>query len=229
MSEDRESPSIVIKAVVFDMDGLMFDTEALYHRVTADLLAEKGKSFTSQIMRAMIGRRAPEAGLALKRLAGLDESVDDLLAMIKERFLAELEVAVHPTPGLFVLLDRIHAAGLPTAVATSSQRAYAESLLRFHGLRDRFQFVLASEDVTQGKPEPEIYLTAAHRLGVNPSNVLVLEDSPPGVTAAKNAGTFAVGIPHAHSPAEDLHLADMIVPRLDDPRIIHLIGPGATR
>jgi HAD superfamily hydrolase (TIGR01509 family) len=221
--------AISIRAVVFDLDGLMFDTEALYHRITSELLAEKGKAFTAEIMRAMIGRRAPEAGLALKKLAGLDESVDDLLATIRQRFHAQLEVAVHPTPGLFVLLDRLRDAELPLAVATSSQRAYAEELLQSHGLRSRFEFILASEDVAQGKPDPEIYLAAVGRLGVAPASVLVLEDSPPGIIAAKAAGTFAVGIPHDHSPADALEPADLIVDRLDDPSLLRLISSGASQ
>jgi HAD superfamily hydrolase (TIGR01509 family) len=219
--------AIPIRAVVFDLDGLMFDTEALYHRITAELLAEKGKTFTAEIMRAMIGRRAPEAGLALKMLAGLEESVEDLLSVIQSRFRDQLEVAVHPTPGLFVLLDRLRDAGLPLAVATSSQRVYAEGLLRSHGLRDRFEFILASEDVTHAKPDPEIYLTAAERLGRVPASVLVLEDSPPGILAAKGAGAFAVGIPHDHSPADALRAADLIVDRLDDPSLLRLISDGA--
>jgi HAD superfamily hydrolase (TIGR01509 family) len=219
--------SIVVRAVVFDLDGLMFDTEALYHRIASELLAEKGKVFTAEIMRAMIGRRAPEAGLALKTLAGLDESVDDLLTTIRERFQSQMEVAVHPTPGLFVLLDRLKEAGHPLAVATSSQRAYAEGLLRTHGLRDRFRALLSAEDVTRGKPDPEIYLRAASALGAEPSSVIVLEDSPPGVQAARAAGAFAVGVPHDHSPAEALEAAHLIVERLDDPTLLRLISGGA--
>jgi len=178
LSESALKSANSVHAVVFDLDGLMFDTEALYHRITSELLAEKGKTFTAEIMRAMIGRRAPEAGLALKKLANLEESVDDLLATIRERFHNLLEVAVHPTPGLFVLLDRLRDSYIPLAVATSSQRTYAEELLQSHGLRGRFEFVLASEDVAHGKPDPEIYLAAVERLGVAPASVLVLEDSP---------------------------------------------------
>jgi HAD superfamily hydrolase (TIGR01509 family) len=127
------------------------------------------------------------------------------------------------------LLDRLHDAGLPLAVATSSQRAYAEGLLQSHGLRSRFEFILASEDVTHAKPDPEIYLAAVGRLGFEPATVLVLEDSPPGILAAKAAGTFAVGIPHDHSPADALQSADLIVDRLDDPSLLRLISAGDLR
>ncbi len=135
-----------------------------------------------------------------------------------------MDDAVHPTPGLFVLLDRLKHLGLPLAVATSSRHAYADRLLTRHGLRDRFTFVLASEDVTRGKPDPEIYHLAAERFGVPAGSVVVLEDSPAGVAAATAAGAIAVGVPHEHSPAEGLGAAALIVPRLDDPALLDLIG-----
>jgi HAD superfamily hydrolase (TIGR01509 family) len=217
-----------IRAVVFDLDGLMFDTEALFHRVAGEMLAARGKVLTSEIMGAMIGRRAVDAGLAFKTLAGLDEPVDELMTEARRRFLAEVDTAVHPTPGLFALLAHLEVLGLPLAVATSSRRAYAEGLLRRHGLWDRFAFVLTSEDVERGKPDPQIYQIAAARFGVPVRSVLVLEDSPAGLAAANGAGAFAVGVPHEHSPAEGLGHADLIVPRLDDPALLALLKSEPT-
>ena len=93
-------------------------------------------------------------------------------------------------------------------------------LIERHGLRPHFAFILAAEDVTNGKPDPEIYRTAARRFEIDPSRPLVLEDSAPGLAAAKAAGAFAVGVPHEHSPAEGLTAADLIVPRLDDAALL---------
>jgi HAD superfamily hydrolase (TIGR01509 family) len=217
-----------IRAVVFDLDGLMFDTEALFYRVAAEMLAARGKEFTPEIMRAMIGRRSVEAGNVLKTMTGLGEPVEVLLAEVRERFFAEMDTAVHPTPGLFVLLDRLQRHLVPLAVATSSRKAYAERLLHRHRLWDRFTFVLASEDVTRGKPDPEIYLKAVERFGFPARSVLVLEDSPVGVAAARSAGTYVVSVPHAHSPAQALDAADFIVPRLDDPALLNLIERNDT-
>jgi HAD superfamily hydrolase (TIGR01509 family) len=214
---------MVIRAVVFDLDGLMFDTEALFYRVSCDALAARGKSFTNEMMQAMIGRRAVDAAHAWKTLAGLDEPAETLLADVRQRFFALVDTAVHPTPGLIVLLDHLAHRGLPLAVATSSRREYADRLLTQHGLLQRFQFILASEDVTRGKPDPEIYRLAAERFAVPPSSVLVLEDSPAGLAAAKGAGAFAVGVPHEHSTAQALHDADMVVSRLDEPALLSLI------
>jgi HAD superfamily hydrolase (TIGR01509 family) len=216
--------SHLFRAVVFDLDGLIFDTEALFHRVAVEALAARGKAFTPEMMRVLIGRRPVEAAGEFRRLAGLDEPVEVLLAEFRDRFEALVDTAVHPTAGLFALLDHLETVGLPRGVATSSRRAYAEGLLGRHGLRDRFAFVLSSEDVARGKPDPEIYRKAAGRFGAPASALVVLEDSAPGLASAKGAGAFAVGVPHEHSPAEDLADADLIVPRLDDPALLALLG-----
>ena len=218
-----------ILAVAFDLDGLMFDSEALFVRVTNTFLMERGKSFTSELMRMMIGRRADESYPALKRMAGLDESPEELLTQIRARFTHEIDTAIHPTPGLFALLAHLKHRGIPRAVTTSSRRAYAERLLIGHEILDQFTFLLTSEDVTKGKPDPEIYLKAAQRFGVEPANLLVLEDSPPGLAAARAAGAFAVGVPHEHSPAEALTDAHLIVPSLDDPALLAKIDGTNSR
>lgn len=216
-------------ALVFDLDGLIFDTEALFARVAGDMLRARGKEFTPEIMRAMIGRRAVDVGEAFRRLTGLTEPVDVLMADVKGRFFAEVDTAVRPMPGLHALLDLLEQKGLPRGVATSSRGEYARGLLASHGLIDRFAFVLSGDDVTEGKPAPEIYLKAAERLGMSPTAVLVLEDSVAGLRAAKAAGAFAVGVPHEHSPAEGLvDFADLIIGRLDDPRLFALIDAPRT-
>ncbi len=217
------NPKFHPRAVVFDLDGLMFDTEALFARVIADMLAARGRPNQPEIMRAMIGRRGVDAGEAFRRISGIDEPTEALMREARSRFDAEVDTAVHPTAGLFTLLGKLHHVGLPCAVATSSRRSYAEGLLRRHGVDDRFSVLLAAEDVTHGKPDPEIYVTAAARLQVAPGSLLVLEDSAAGVSAAKGAGAFAVGVPHEHSPADGLSHADLIVARLDDPALLALI------
>ncbi len=213
---------MTISAVVFDLDGLMFDTEALFHRVSSELLAERGRAFTPEIMNAMIGRRPLEAGEQLKRLSGIEESVEEWLSLVRERFGSLVNDAVSPTPGLLRLLDVLRGRA-PLAVATSSNRSYARGLLDRHAITDRFEFILAAEDVIRGKPDPEIYATAARRLGVAAGSILVLEDSPAGVESARRAGAVVVAVPHAHSPAHALGPADLIVPALDAPELLDLL------
>jgi HAD superfamily hydrolase (TIGR01509 family) len=213
-----------IRAVVFDLDGLMFDTEALFFRVSSEMLAARGKAFTPEIMRAMIGRRAVDAGHVLKTMTGLGEPIEVLLADVRQRFYDQMDTAVHPTAGLIALLDRLKHEGLPLAVATSSRHSYADRLLSQHRLSEWFQFVLAAEDVSRGKPDPEIYLKAIERFALPARSVLVLEDSPAGIEAGRDAGAFVVGVPHEHSPAETLGAADLIVPRLDAPALLSLLA-----
>ncbi len=218
------APPARIMAVAFDLDGLMFDTEALFFRVASEMVRDRGKTFHVDIMRAMIGRQPSESGMALKTLAGLEEDPEVLMAEATERFMALVDTAVHPTPGLIHLLDILDRHAVPLAVATSSHRQYAERLLTRHRFIERFALILAREDVTRHKPDPEIYQTVAHRFGIDPENLLVLEDTPTGLAAAKGAGAFAVGVPHEHSPAEDLAAADLIVESLDAPALLDRIG-----
>jgi HAD superfamily hydrolase (TIGR01509 family) len=213
----------MIRAIVFDLDGLMFDTEALFFRVSSQVVAARGKAFTSEIMRAMIGRRSAEVSDVLEPLAGPDEPVDVLLGEIRERFYAEMDTAVHPTPGLIRLLNHLRRRDMPAAVATSSRHSYVDRLLSRHRLRDRFDFVLAAEDVTRGKPDPEIYVRAAKRFGIPASSMIVLEDSSAGVAAGVAAGAVVVAVPHEHSPADMLGSAHLIVERLDEPALLQLI------
>ncbi len=102
-----------IRAVVFDLDGLMFDTEALFFRVASEMLRDRGKVFTVEIMRAMIGRQPAESGLAFQTMAGLDETPEALMAEAKRRFEALIDTAVHPMPGLIALLDHLREARPP--------------------------------------------------------------------------------------------------------------------
>ena len=126
-------------------------------------------------------------------------------------------------PGLFELLTHIEERGLPKGVATSSRRPYIESLLVHFKLMDRFHVTLTAEDVTRGKPHPEIYLTAASRIGVAPAEMLVLEDSEMGTRSAAAAGAVAVSVPHEHSRSQDFSAAYDIATGLHDPKILRLL------
>jgi HAD superfamily hydrolase (TIGR01509 family) len=171
----------------------------------------------------MIGRNWAVAGPALKRMADLNESTDELLTEARSRFLPRMDHEVQPMPGLLGLLDHVERAGLPRAVTTSSRRDYAFRLLDRHELTARFAFVLGSEDVERHKPDPEIYRRAAERFGVEPAELLVLEDTATGVAAGRAAGAYVVAVPHAFSPAEGLTSAHRIVQSLGDPDLHGLI------
>jgi HAD superfamily hydrolase (TIGR01509 family) len=213
-----------IKAVVFDFDGLMFNTEEIFNLSGKELLRRRGKEMTPAILSMMMGRRSAEAFPMMIEALGLTEDPAVLRAEERAIFYDMLWTHVAPMPGLFELLAHIESRGLPKGVATSSRRPYIESLLGHFQLMDRFPVTLTAEDVTQGKPHPEIYLTAASRIGVEPGEMLVLEDSEMGTRAAAAAGAVAVSVPHEHSRNHNFSTAYLVAEGLHDPRILQLIS-----
>src|SRR5580704_5896676 len=207
-----------IKAVVFDFDGLMFNTEDIFNRSGRELLRRRGKEMTPELLSLMMGRRSDEAFPLMIAALGLTESPTDLRAEERAIFQDLLWKHVAPMPGLFELLSHLDERSVPKGVATSSG-------LRKFDLVERFDLLLTSEDVVEGKPHPEIYLKAASRLGVEPGEMLVLEDSENGIRSAAAAGAVAVSIPHEHSRYHDFSTATFIAERLDDPKILRLL-PG---
>ncbi len=218
------SAAPTIKAVVFDFDGLMFNTEEIFNLSGKELLRRRGKEMTPAILSMMMGRRSDEAFPMMIEALGLTEDPSVLRAEERAIFHDMLWKHVAPMPGLLELLARIESRGLPKGVATSSRRPYIESLLNHFKLIDRFHVTLTAEDVTRGKPHPEIYLTAAARIGVAPAEMLVLEDSEMGTRAAAAAGAVAVSVPHEHSRSQDFSAAYYIATGLHDPTILGLLA-----
>lgn len=220
---DIMTPSI--KAVVFDLDGLMLNTEDVFGLSGRQLLARRGLEMTDEIHRSMLGRRPNEAFQAMKDLTGITDPIDDLKQETRELFSVIAEDHLAMMPGLLELLERIETAGLPKAVATSSPRDYMENLLERFELLHRFSFALTSEDVTHGKPHPEIYLTAAARLNIQPHQMMVLEDSETGTRAASAAGAVAVSIPNEHTEQGDFSMAWMKAESLAAAEVLQLVSP----
>ncbi len=218
------SPKLPTRAVVFDLDGLMFNTEELYDDVGRELLARRGLEFSAELKDEMMGR----PGLVSLRIMidwhGLSATPEQLARESDEIFVDLLDQRLAPMPGLFPLLEGLEAAQLPKAIATSSGRPFLERVLGAFDLLPRFSFTLTSEDVTQGKPHPEIYLSAARRFAVAPEELLVLEDSQNGCRAAIAAGTFAVAVPAGHSRRHDFSGASLVAESLADPRIYAALG-----
>jgi HAD superfamily hydrolase (TIGR01509 family) len=210
-------------AVVFDLDGLMFNTEDLYQEVGSQILRRRGREFTQDLLDQMMGRPSPVALQLMIDWHGLDDTVADLEAETDELFPAILDAHLAPMPGFLALMEFLESQGLPKGVATSSRRAFVEDVLTRFSLQPRFEFVLTAEDVRQGKPNPEIYQTAARRLGFATSRVMVLEDSENGCRAAVAAGAYAVAVPGAHSRDHDFTGAAFVASSLEDARIFHAL------
>ena len=213
-----------IQAVVFDLDGLMLNTEDVFELAGEELMRRRGKTMTAECHHAMLGRRPSEAFQLLRELMDLDEPIDDLLQESKEIFASFVPGRLAMMPGLETLLNTIESRQLPRAVATSSPRQYMLDMMSRFALVDRFAFHLTAEDVQRGKPEPDIYLLAAEKLQVAPHNMLVLEDSEAGTRAAAAAGAVIVSIPNKQTQAQDFSSATYVASSLEDPQILNVFS-----
>jgi HAD superfamily hydrolase (TIGR01509 family) len=213
-------------AVTFDMDGLMFNTEDVYTLTGTELLARRGYAFTPELKDAMMGLPPRAAFKVMIDWHHLEEPWEALAAESDENFLGLLGERLATMPGLLELLAALETAGIPKAIATSSSRRLTEACLAPFQLAPRFRFIVTSEDVTRGKPDPEIYLLAAGRFGVPPAEMLVLEDSRNGCNAAAAAGAFTVGVPGEHSRRQDFSAANLVIESLADRRLYEVLGLG---
>ncbi|MEO6061315.1 MAG: HAD family phosphatase [Thermoflexales bacterium] len=205
-------------AVLFDMDGLMFDTETLAFRAWSRALAEHGLEMREADYSRLIGRNQLDARLILLDAYGPETPVDALDAIRFRYSSAEVEERGVPLkPGLMALLDALDVLGIPRAMATSTGRERATALLDRAGLSGRFHAIVCGDDITRGKPAPDIFLAAARRLDAPPATCLVLEDSEPGVRAAHAAQMKAVLVPDLAPVTPDARgLAWRVVSNLGD-------------
>jgi HAD superfamily hydrolase (TIGR01509 family) len=213
-----------MRAVVFDMDGLMFNTEDVYTVAGTELLRRRGCRFTADLKDAMMGLPPPAAFDVMIQWHGLTEPWKVLAQECNGLFLALLGDSLAMMPGLPELLDALERAGIPKAIGTSSAPELVDACLGPFDLARRFQFILTSADITHGKPDPEIYLMAARRFGVPPAEMLVLEDSQNGCRAAAAAGAFTVAVPGGPSRGHDFGVADLVIDSLGDPRLYKVLG-----
>lgn len=213
-----------IRAVAFDLDGLIFNTEQLHHEVGEAICRRRGKRFVEELRRQMMGQPARRSLQIMIDFHGFDDTVAELADETWETFQPLLAERLELMPGLAGLFDALEAAEIPKGVATSSGPQFAHLVLGKFDLLRRLNFVLTSEDVTHGKPHPEIYLAAARRHDVAPGEMLVLEDSGHGCRAATAAGAFAVAVPGDHSRDHDFDGAAFVADTLADRRIYEALG-----
>jgi HAD superfamily hydrolase (TIGR01509 family) len=211
------------KAVAFDLDGLMFNTEELYQEVGATMLRRRGKLFDGALLDAMMGRPAEAALRIMIDYHRLDDSVAALAAETDEIFATLLDERLEQMPGLAELLDALERAKVPKAIATSSGPEFARAVLDKFALAPRFALVLTCDDVREGKPHPEIYLLAASRLNVSPGELVVLEDSANGCRSAVAAGAVVVAVPSGHSLRHDFSGVALVAESLADRRLYELL------
>jgi HAD superfamily hydrolase (TIGR01509 family) len=202
------------RAVVFDMDGLLLDTEVLWQRAEAELFRRHGAEYTIADALAVMGTSfdltaryfAERLGEPTHRGAAL---VDELRVLM----LDELRREVAARPGAVELVERLRNR-VPLALASNSSRPLVEAALRTAGLTDAFDAIVTADDVPHPKPAPDLYLLACERLGVQPGEALALEDTAPGIAAAKAAGLTCIAVPQFAET--DASAADRIIDSLEE-------------
>ena len=205
----------MIDAVVFDLDGLLLDTEQLWDDVREQLAHERGGRWHQGAQADMMGMSSPEWSRYMHETIGLRESPDEIADEVVNRMQERYRERLPLLPGSRDAVERL-AVRWPLGLASSSNRPLIDLALEVGGLAASFRVTVSSEEVKRGKPEPDVYLEAARRLEVEPGRAAAIEDSRNGIASAHAAGMKVIAIPNAHFPpdAESLSLADVVVPSL---------------
>jgi HAD superfamily hydrolase (TIGR01509 family) len=201
------------KAVVFDLDGTLIDSEALVKEAHFAACAQMGVAMSEAQFLALVGMHREANDLQLKSYYGDDFPLDDFIGRTR----AHIGERVAPLKtGAVELMDALDELALPFGLATSSRRPWVERHFAAHGLTERFAAVVTRQDCIEGKPHPEPYLNASRLLGAAPENVLALEDSYAGVASAHAAGCMTVMIPDLLAATDLERGRALVVGSLDD-------------
>ena len=204
------------RAVVFDLDGLLLDTESLWHEAEIELFQRHGDEFTWDDKLAVIGTSYDATARYFAQRLGRPSAagaqlVDEMVDLMHER----LQREVNGRPGALELVRRLRElpTGIGLAVASNSSRRLVDTALATAGISDAFDAVVTSDDVMHAKPAPDIYLEACRRLGVSPADAVALEDSATGIAAAKAAGMTCIAVPQYAET--DVSAADEVIDSLE--------------
>jgi HAD superfamily hydrolase (TIGR01509 family) len=214
----------LIDAIVFDLDGVIVDSEELWDEVRESLARERGGSWSEQAQADMMGMSSTEWSRYMHDVIGLPEEPEEISREVVERMLERYAERLPLIDGAVAAVEEL-ASSWPLAVASSSNRRLIDRVLEVSGLAPCFQVTVSSEEVARGKPAPDVYLEAARRLGVEPTRCVAIEDSASGIRSAHTAGMHVVAIPNrAFPPATDVLSQAGIV--LDS---IEVLGPETVR
>jgi HAD superfamily hydrolase (TIGR01509 family) len=199
-----------MEAVIFDLDGVIVDSEHVWDEVREQLARERGGRWHARAQADMMGMSSVEWSRYMHDVIGLAESPEEIDREVVERMLARYRTELPLIDGAVAAVERL-AADFRLAVASSANRPLIEAVLESANLEHLFEVTVSSEEVERGKPAPDVYLEAARRLGVPPVRCAAVEDSGNGLRAARAAGMHVVAIPNRRypPPADSLALADV--------------------
>jgi sugar-phosphatase len=209
------------RALLFDMDGLMVDSEPLWFEVERDFARARGGEWTPALAHACIGKGLANTVATMRDVMGLDVDVARDGDVIVDMFL-ERAPSLRAQPGCVELLDAARGV-VPIAVASSSARRLVRGVLDGLGLAPRFDAIVSGDDVAHPKPAPDLFLEAARRIGAEPAGCVVLEDSLAGVTAGHAAGMRVIAVPERETPGME-RVATVIVRDLHEARALLRLG-----
>jgi HAD superfamily hydrolase (TIGR01509 family) len=208
----------VIDAVIFDLDGVLLDSEQLWDRARRDVAREHGGHWVAEATAAMQGMSSVEWARYMRQVLGVQLSQDAVVDLVVERLMASYDESGLPLlPGALEAVSRL-AQRWPLGLASSSNRVVIDKVLDVAGVRDKFEVTVSSEEVAHGKPAPDVYLEAARRLGRVPSRCVAIEDSANGIRAGVAAAMRVVAVPNREfrPAAEVLAMADLVLESLGE-------------
>ena len=206
-----------IEAIIYDMDGVLVDSEVYWDKSRVEFARERGMIWTDEFQRLAMGRSTVGWARVMQEKLALDDSIDEIIAEMKARVIAHYEARMPARPGALesVAHMRRH---FRVGLASGSPTDIIKAVLRITGLDQIFEVMIYGDDLPRGKPAPDIYLEALKRMGVSPARSLGIEDSANGLRSLKAAGMFAVAAPSPDYPlpADILALADAHITTLED-------------
>jgi HAD superfamily hydrolase (TIGR01509 family) len=207
---------MTVAAVVFDLDGILVDSEQVWDAARRDVVAEHGGTWRDEATRDMLGMSAPEWSRYVVERLNVDLTPEEVNRAVVDALLREYDENLPLLPGAREAVERM-ADRWPLGLASSSNRPVIDLVLDRMGVADKFAATVSSEEVGRGKPAPDVYLEAASRLGVDPKACTAIEDSENGIKSAQAAGMRVVAIPNPHFPPADdaLALAAVRLPDLN--------------
>ena len=206
----------MIEAVVFDLDGVLIDSEPVWEQVRRGLVTERGGHWAADAQRRLMGMSTPEWARYLSEDLGVGLPPAEVAAIVTDRMAARYREHIPLLPGAADAVRRL-AARWPLGLASSAPAVLIETVLQAAGLRPDFQVTMSTEQVPHGKPAPDIYLAVVGRLGVEPSDAAAVEDSSNGLRSAAAAGLHVIAIPRPEFPPDPDALAQtsLVLPGLD--------------
>lgn len=207
----------MLQAVIFDMDGVIIDSEPFHLEVNRGIYRELGIEFSEKVYENYVGVTNEEMWADIKKNHSLPHSVSELMEMQISRDMEHIKKGREkPIPGVVELLEEICRNGIPAALASSSSERLIELIISSFNIKDKFAAIVSGANMEKGKPAPDIFLHTASLLNLPPENCVVIEDSRNGVMAAKAAGMKCVGFRNPNSGNQDIDDADHVVEKLSE-------------